>query len=63
MIRILIQQFVDGKPIYDQPPRTLDEAKSMDNGDFEVIVIHKIAPNVFSIIGIKKEFMSEVIVL
>lgn len=63
MTRILIQQFVDEKPLYDQPPHSLEEAKAMKNGDFEVIVIHKIAPNIFSIIGIKKDFMTEVIIL
>ena len=63
MKRILIQQLIDDKPLYDQPPYSLEEAKTMDNGNFEVIVIHKIAPNIFTIIGIEKEFVTEVIIL
>ena len=64
MIRILIQQFVNGKPQFNRQPKLYQEAIEMEvSAGFDLIIIHKIAENTFNVYGVTKDFESEVIEL
>lgn len=64
MIRILIQQFVNGKPRFNRQPKLYQEAIEMEvPAVFDLIVIQRITKNTFNIYGVSKDYESEVIEL
>lgn len=64
MIRILIQQFVNGKPRFNRQPKLYQEAIEMEvPAGFDLIVIQRITKNTFNIYGVSKDYESEVIEL
>lgn len=61
MTRILIQKFINGQPQFDRVPRLYKDAIEMEIPGFDLIVIERIGSNSFSVLGISKDYESEVI--